>query len=184
MANKKIDALQNFDDVDMKHMQVVYLAHHGFNFDEIAKWTGYATSTISNYIRKFADLLEKAVETFYKITMKIKAELWNGKELVYLFKFYDDQMELICSKVGTTTRLPAQRLNEEIRYYKQHGISVDHAEICSIIDCGDLPAEGAESQLRAFFIKKHPDAFCKNDRFFGIDIKVKDFDKVVNEYLA
>ena len=92
--------------------------------------------------------------------------------------------ELICSKVGTTTRLPEQRLKEEIRYYRDHGIEVDKAEICSVIDCGDIPAEGAESYTRAQYIRKFPTAFCKNDRFFGVDISTRTFNKFVAEYLG
>lgn len=181
---KKIDVFQKFDDVEMRRMQLVYLNENGFNFDEIAKWTSYAVSTIKNYVRKYADLLEKAKKVFYHITQKVKAVLRNGKQLVYLYKFYYENGELICSKVGTTTRLPEQRLKEEIAYYRKHNIAVGNAEICSVIDCGAIPAEGAESYARAEYIMRHPDAFCKNDRFFGIDLSVKTFNKIINEYLS
>ena len=181
---KKIDVFQNFEDATMKHMQVIYLDSHGFTPEEIAKWSGYAVSTIKGYIRKFADLLEKAQATFYRITQKVKKVLRGGKQLVYLYKFYDAFGKLICSKVGTTTRLPEQRLKEEIKYYQKHDIPVDHAEICSVIDCGAIPAEGAESITRAAFIRKHPEAFCKNDRFFGVDISTRAFNKIVNDYLG
>lgn len=184
MATKKIDVFQNFEDAEMKHMQVVYLYDNGFDYNEIANWTKYAISTIRTYICKFLDLLDKAKKTFYAITQKAKRAILGGRQLVYLFKFYSADNQLICSKVGTTTRLPEQRLNEEIKYYVNHGIPVDHAEICSVIDCGELPAEGAESYARAEYIKKHPTAFCKNDRFFDINISTKHFNKIVNEYLG
>jgi hypothetical protein len=180
----KIDVFQDFSNVTTKRMQVVYLDKYGFTAQEIAKWTGYAISTIKGYIRKYQDLLEKAIKTFYHITLKAKAVLCGGRQLVYLYKFYDDKDELICSKVGTTTRLPEQRLKEEIKYYRQHNIPVERGEMCSVIDCGVIPAEGAESQTRAYFIRKHPDAFHKNDRFFGVDLSVRTFNKVVNEYLG
>ena len=108
----------------------------------------------------------------------------GGKQLVYLFKFYDAENELICSKVGTTTRLPEQRLKEEIKYYRKREIPVDHADICSVIDCGDIPAEGAESVTRAAFIRNHRETFKKNDRFFGLDIPTRTFNRIVNEYLS
>ena len=101
-----------------------------------------------------------------------------------LIKFYDGQNELICSKVGTTTQLPEQRLAQEIKYYREHGIPVERTEICSVIDCGTIPAEGAESITRAAFIRKYPDAFKKNDRFFGIDIPAVTFNRIVKNYLA
>lgn len=181
---KKIDVFQDFEDASMKHLQVVYLDSHGFTANEIQKWTGYAVSTIKGYIHKFADLVEKAKKTFYHITLKVKKVLRGGRQLVYLYKFYDADNNLICSKVGTTTRLPEQRLKEEIKYYRKHDIPVDHAEICSVIDCGVYPAEGAESVTRAAFIHRYPDAFHKNDRFFGVDIPTLTFNKIVESYLS
>lgn len=183
MAKKKIDVFQEFEDTDTKHLQVIYLNKHGFTPTEIQKWTGYAVSTIKGYIKKFSGLLEKACKTFYHVTLKVKKVLRGGKQLVYLYKFYNENGELICSKVGTTTRLPEQRLKEEIKYYKKRGIPVASADICSVIDCGVYPAEGAESVTRAAFIHRYPDAFKKNDRFFGVDIPTMTFNKIVKNYL-
>ena len=180
----KVDVFQKFEDTDTKRMQVVYLDSCGFTPAEIRKWVEYAESTIKGYIKKFADLLEKAKKYFYHVTKKIKAVLRGGKQLVYLFKFYDSDGKLICSKVGTTTRLPEQRLQEEIKYYRNHGIPVESTEICSVIDCGAIPCEGAESITRAVFIRKYPEAFCKNDRFFGVDIPTRTFNQIVKNYLA
>ncbi len=181
---KKTDVFQTFEDTNIKRMQVVYLNFHGFSPEEIQKWAGYAVSTIKSYINKFYALLENAKNLFYHITLKVKKVLKGGRQLCYLYKFYDKNGTLICSKVGTTTRLPEQRLKEEIKYYQGHGIEVEHGEICSVIDCGSIPAEGAESITRAFFIRKHPEAFHKNDRFFGVDIPTRTFNKVVNDYLS
>lgn len=180
----KIDVFQKFDGTDMKRMQVVYLADYGFDPEDIAKWVDYSVSTIKTYIKKFAELLDKAKKTFYHVTKKVKAVLMGGRQLVYLFKFYDSDGKLICSKVGTTTRLPEKRLQEEVRYYTKHGIPVGSTEICSVIDCGAIPCEGAESVTRAAFIHKYPDAFCKNDRFFGVDIPARTFNTIVKNYLS
>lgn len=180
----KVDVFQRFEDTDTKRLQVVYLGNHGFTPAEIRKWVDYAESTIKTYLRKFADLLEQAKRFFYHVTKKVKKVLRGGKQLVYLFKFYDSNGKLICSKVGTTTRLPEERLKEEIKYYQKHGIPVADTEICSVIDCGAIPCEGAESATRAAFIHKFPDAFCKNDRFFGVDIPTRTFNQIVKNYLA
>ena len=183
----KIDVFQTFEDTDMKRLQVVYLDSFGFSAKEIRKWVSYAESTIKNYVRKFAELLDKAKKTFYHVTKKVKKVLQGGKQLVYLFKFYDSDGKLICSKVGTTTRLPEDRMKEEIKSYQKSKdelvASIDHAEICSVIDCGAIPAEGAESQTRALFIRKFPDTFKKNDRFMGVDIPTATFNRVVRTYL-
>ena len=180
----KIDAFQKFEDTNMKRLQVVYLSGHGFDPEDIHKWVDYAVSTIKTYIRKFADLFEQAKKIFYHVTKKVKAVLRGGRQLVYLFKFYDSDGKLICSKVGTTTRLPEQRLAEEVKYYQKHGVPVGSTEICSVIDCGAIPCEGAESATRAAFIHKYPDAFHKNDRFFGVDIPARVFNAIVKRYLA
>ena len=185
---KKINVFQEFTDTDTKHEQVVYLDKYGFTPEQIAKWTGYAVSTIKGYVRKFAGLLEKACAKFYHVTKKAKAVLIGGRQLVYLFKFYNVEHELVCSKVGTTTRLPETRLQEELKSYRKSKderiASIDHAEICSVIDCGPIPAEGAESETRAKFIRRWPAAFKKNDRFVGVDIPVRTFEKTVHDYLA
>lgn len=181
---RKITPLQEFPDTETKRLQTVYLDHYGFTSEDISKWTGYAKSTVKNYIRKYADLLEEAKKIFLHITLKAKRVLHGGRQLVYLFKFYDkNNNELVCSKVGTTTRLPEERLKEELTYYAKHGFPDLKADICSVIDCGEVPAEGAESITRAVFIKRFPDKFKKNDRFFGVDIPTRTFNEVVNNYL-
>lgn len=184
---KKIDVFQKFEDTEMKRMQVVYLNEYGFTPKQIAKWVDYAESTIKTYTKKFSDLVDKAKKTFYHVTKKVKTVLVGGAQLVYLFKFYDSNGNLVCSKVGTTTRLPEQRMKEEIRNYKKSKnakiATITHADICSVIDCGSVPAEGAESVTRAYFIRKNPDKFVKNDRFIDVDIPTRTFNEIVNSYL-
>ena len=181
---EKINVLQEYNDSRTRWLQVVYLNEYGFSMEIIQKWTCYAISTIKNYIRKYHYLLDEAKKMFYHVTQDIKILLMGGREICYLFKFYNANGVLIFSKVGTTTRLPEQRLNEELRYYKKKGLSVEYGEIISLIDCGLIPAEGAESVARGYFIKKHPSAFYKNDRFFDVDISKKEFDNVVLDYLG
>ena len=181
---KKIDALQKFnkDDTHIRHLQTVYLDSHGFKLEDIAELTGYTITTIRSYLYKFKDLLEEAKKTFYKITLKIKKEYYAGKQYVYLFKFYNKEIGTI-SKVGMTTQLPTQRLKQEIKYYIEHGLNIEDSKICSVIDCGEIPADGAESQTRAYFIRRYPKAFKKNDRFFGVNLSTRTFNTVVMNYL-
>lgn len=180
---KKLDAFKKYEDIQTKRLQLVYLAHNGFTPTEITKWVEYAEQTIKNYIRKFASLLEEAKKIFYKIFNTVKKVALGPRQLVYLFKFYDTEKNLVCSKVGTTTRLPEERAAEEIKYYQSHKLPIDSVEICSVIDCGDIPCEGAESITRAYFIRKFPKTFYKNDRFFGIDLPTRTFNSVVKNYL-
>lgn len=104
-------------------------------------------------------------------------------EKTYLFKFYTEN-EIIFSKIGTTAKNCLQRLKDEIRYYTKRGFNITKVEICEIIDCGETPAESYESYLRALFIKKFPNTWKKNDRFFGISIPVDIFTKLCTEYAA
>jgi len=88
---------------------------------------------------------------------------------VYLFKFYDSKNKPVFTKIGTTTVSALARLKQEIAYY-QKNFDIAKVKICGIIDCGQTPAEGYESFLRACFIRDFPQAFHKNDRFFDLDI--------------
>lgn len=180
----KIDALQKFDkdDTHIRHLQTVYLNEHHFELKDIAEWTGYSITTIRSYLYKFKDLIAEAKKTFYHITNKMKKALIAGRQYVYLFKFYDRDIGTI-SKVGMTTQLPTVRLKQEIKYYEEKGFHIKDTKICSVIDCGDIPADGAESATRAYFIRRYPKAFKKNDRFFGVNISAKLFNEIVYNYL-
>ena len=181
---------ERYDDVQIKRMQVVYL-NKGLKITKkkVAEITGYAVSTVQTYARKFINLLDKAKEYFEKpIQLVIKTLCdYLGKdksEKCYLFKFYDNSDKLLFSKVGTTTRTIKTRLKEEIKTYRKNGFDIGMAEICKVIDCGDVPAEGAESFCRAAFIIQFPHTFKKNDRFMNVDIPTAEFTKIVKGYLA
>ena len=115
MTTTKLNPFDRYDNSDICHMQAVYLDAHGFAADEISTYTGYAISTVKNYIRKFGHLLDEAKALFVRISQRVKREIWGPRELAYLFKFYDKDNNLVCSKVGTTTRTIAIRLDEELK---------------------------------------------------------------------
>lgn len=175
-----------YTDSKTKHLQVVFLGlYEKMSIKQIMHFTNYACSTVKRYLNKFKSLLTEAKNTFFH-TVEIITEcdlLNKAKQKCYLFKFYDENSNIIFSKVGTTVRKIRCRLNEEIKGYRKTGADIYKAVICSVFDCGDLPAEGAESITRAEFIKQYPQAFRKNDRFEKIDISTDDFNKIVNSYL-
>ena len=122
---------------------------------------------------------------------------YNGKEILtngrinlldeadqkcYLFRFFDGEGNLVCSKVGTTTKPILIRIKSELREYEK--LNVVTCVIDRIYDCGHLPAEGMESDFRSKYIRKYPEAFRKNDRFFGVDIAPEVFDEIVNSFFA
>lgn len=162
--------------------------------EDIAEKVGLAVSTIEKYLRKFKDLLNKAFEIFdpfYVFKKKRKKiddcivfeadPLDEVAEKCYLFRFFDADNNLVCSKVGTTTRDVKQRAKEELRsktYSNCTKIIVDR-----VYDCKNYPAEGLESRIRAEYIKKYPNSFKKNDRFIDTLFDLEEIDNIVRDYL-
>lgn len=106
----------------------------------------------------------------------------KDEEAVYFFKFYNaDSLEF--NKIGTTAKDVIGRLRREIGDYSEN-FDIRRVEIHRIRSCGEIPAEGAESALRAELIKRYPKAFRKNDRFFGVDIAPSVFDEIINQFFT
>lgn len=106
----------------------------------------------------------------------------KGEEAVYFFKFYNANA-LEFNKVGTSAKDVIARLRDEIGEYSKK-FDIRRVEIHRIMSCGNRPAEGAESALRAELIRQYPQAFRKNDRFFGVDISPAVFDEIMNNYFG
>ena len=104
-------------------------------------------------------------------------------EKMYFFKFYNDN-ELIFDKIGTTARKCIKRLKEEIRQYLKSEFPIDSVKICGIWYCGSTPAESYESYLRALLIKKYPNTWKRNDRFFNANIPTSTITDLCTEYAA
>ena len=147
-------------------------------WEKFEKWQKlYRLDRVTKVVLKIAQYASDRIVT------KVPIVFAKGTKLCYLFKFYDSEGNLLFSKVGTTEDTIKSRLSAEIRSYsKKH--PVEYAIVESVIDCGDIPPEGAESATRALFIRKVPKSFIKNDRFFGYDIDVKEFNTCVKNYLA
>ena len=146
--------------------------HENFHLDPIAK--GIVELTKKRKSRSRYDIREK--ET-------VCIRFAKGTKLCYLFKFYDSNGNLLYSKVGTTERTIRERLAREISDYRKGGHDVGYAVIESVINTSFYHPEGAESYVRAMFIKKFNDCFIKNDRF-TCDIDTNEFNKMVTSYLA
>jgi hypothetical protein len=136
-----------------------------------------ATATIENVLyRHFKDGRPAvAMELMENCGVNLKNE-----QAAYFFKFYNAE-ELLFNKIGTTAKDIIARLRREIGDYSEK-FDITRVEIHRMRSCGDIPAEGAESALRAEFIKRYPTAFRKNDRFFGVNISPEDFDAVYSKY--
>lgn len=106
----------------------------------------------------------------------------SGEEAVYFFRFYGEN-EFLFNKIGTSAKDVVGRLREEIADYSKN-FDVRRVEILRIRSCNGIPAEGAESALRAAFIKKYPTVFRKNDRFFGAEISPLAWDEIVDNFFG
>lgn len=108
----------------------------------------------------------------------------SATQKCYLFRFYDINNELVCSKVGTTIRKVRQRLSEELRSDTYKKMGCVRAVVDRVYDCKNLPAEGMESFFRALYIRKFPDSFKKNDRFIHVEFDLEEADRIVNTYMT
>ena len=107
----------------------------------------------------------------------------KGEEQVYLIKFFGENKEKpLFSKIGTTKVSVNSRLRNEIKYYNDHNLDIHSADVCKILPCGEMPAESYESFLRALLIKKYPNTWHKNDRFFNVDIDVETFIQMCEQF--
>ena len=151
----------------------------------VRRWTKIEYTPEKNSSRrKTIELSETAIcwgntEIHFLNDCQIKDTMQGEK--TYLFKFYHRE-EILFSKIGTTTKKCQTRLKDEIRYYFNRGFDITKVEMCEIIDCGEIPAESYESYLRALLIKKFPNTWHKNDRFFGINIPIELFNKICMQY--
>ena len=191
----------------LRHAQVYYLYHElEMKRAEISAITGYALSTLSSMknkvfvLRELANQIFNEMEEELKVVEKTLIRKCNGmeipmnylencgiylkdSELLYLFKFFgDNPKEPIFSKIGTTTRSVDKRLREEIGYYIKHNLPIESVDICKIVDCGEVPAECYESLMRGVLIKKYPNTWHKNDRFFGVDVPINEFMELFKKF--
>lgn len=94
-------------------------------------------------------------------------EMNKGTEQFYLIRLFDGDNNLIWSKIGTTARKTWQRMTEHLRAYKKNGI--EKIIVDAVWDCAPYQAEMVESDFRAYYMKKYPGTWKKNDRFCGVE---------------
>lgn len=199
-----------FHDVNLAQIYALY-EMAGWCRAEIAQHLGYCVSTVStkrsqmwNYAELAemlfgeGEIVEEVVEEIQPTTIfrkfkdgrpAVAMEFMpqcganiKGEEAVYFFKFYNAN-GLEFNKVGTSAKDVVGRLRQEIGEYSKK-FDIRRVEIHRIVSCGNRPAEGAESALRAELIRQYPTAFRKNDRFFGVDISPLIFDQIINTYFS
>ena len=156
-------------------------------FDNCKEWAKtYIVNPIDYSIKRITKVITKR-KTKYSETIQVAEGidlLDQAKQKCYLFTFFDENDNLVCSKIGTTTRKVAQRLKEELRSDTYKKIGCVKAVVDRVYDCGEIPAEGLESYFRAMYIRKYPESFKKNDRFMNEWFDLKEADEIVLKYFA
>ena len=152
------------------------------------KWLNeYILNPVSKTISKINDI--RSIFTRVKnsgISISEDCQPWDdsvGVQKCYLIGFFDSEMNLVCSKVGTTVRKVSERIREELTSKTYVGMGAVHCVINRVYNCGNLPAEGVESMFRAKYIKKYPNSFFKNDRFISEHFDMTEADKFFAEYV-
>lgn len=135
-------------------------------------------------VKRFVKRVVNKIKTALNVNINYRASTNypEGSQLVYLIRLLDRDGGLVWSKVGTTTRTMKKRMAEHLRYYKKYGVA--SIEVTRVYDCGEIPAEGLESEFRSKYMRKYPGAFRKNDRFTGVEFDLTEADSIVQNYLA
>lgn len=139
-----------------------------------------AQRLVKRFVKRVVNKVKTALNV--NISYRAKADYPEGSQLVYLIRLLDRDGGLVWSKVGTTTRTMKKRMAEHLRYYKKYGVA--SIEVTRVYDCGEIPAEGLESEFRSKYMRKYPEAFRKNDRFTGVEFDLAEADSIVQNYLA
>lgn len=189
---------------EVRHLQVSWLRNKlDWTYEKISALTGYAVNTCRSLASKYRNSLELAKKYFnreffntvrfekkttFENQIRVNADYHyllevKDRQMTYLFKFLDKDYNLVCSKVGTTTRAVLTRLKEELRSDTYVKMGAYYAVVDRIYDCGEIPAEGLESYFRAEYIRRYPQSFKKNDRFIHAEFDLAECDEMVKQYL-
>lgn len=189
------------DNIEVRNAQIVYLAEEcGMNAKEISNYVDLAISTIKNYIRKFAHLLEKAKQWFgdkaKQVVNKIK-EKCNVTDLItyncehhkgdcaYIIEYFDSQHNFVFLKVGMTNDI-TRRVKEHLRDYTTKGFDTTYAVVKELHFTEDEEdALTIENCLRKHYKKIANNGFIKKDRFAFVRYNVEDLqnDNTLQEQL-
>ena len=156
-------------------------------FNSCKEWAKtYILNPIDGSIKKICRILTQRKTKYSELIQVAEGVdlLDNAKEKCYLFTFFDADGNMVCSKVGTTTRKVLQRLKEELNSDTYKKIGCTRAVVNRVYDCGNIPAEGLESYFRAMYIRRYPQSFKKNDRFMNEWFDLKEADEIVLKYFA
>ena len=151
---------------------------------EAWEWVADAARYACKFIKKGVAMLGIAIHPNidWNGIQPIKVHKGEKIQQLYLIRLLDKDGDLIYSKVGTTTRSTRSRMREHLRYYYDNGVR--GIQVTRLWNCGEMAAEGLESQFRAHYITAYPGTFKKNDRFINVEFDLEEADRIAASYLG
>lgn len=192
----KIYIYEKQTDKEKRNAQIVYMAKVlNMKPAKIAQYVDLTRQTISGYIRKYADLLEKAKEWFTDKIEEIKEQISKRKRirkskydkyityencipkangcLSYIIEYFDNKNNFLFLKVGMTTKPIQERIKQHFSEYKQQNAT--YAVVKELHYAEDKEnAEILESLYRQYYKTIPNGGFLRNDRFKNIRYNAKD----------
>ena len=147
------------------------------------EWVAEATRYAMKFVKKGAAMLGIVIRPSIDWNGIAPIKVSKGEKIqqFYLIRLLDKDGELVYSKVGTTTRSTEARMKEHLRDYYDNGVR--SIQVTRLWNCGEMEAEGLESEFRAHYIKAYPGTFRKNDRFTGVEFDMDEADRIAAGYL-
>lgn len=173
---------------DIRKLQIVFLYHiEKLKPKAIQKYVQLSTSTISNYAKKFADLVEIAKDFFNGIVDRIKdfikkdnynievaedVEIKKNIPCAYIIEYYNKNNELLFLKIGKAKDIMTRvkQYLKENKYKAKKAIikKLYYIDIPAIEDCEEDFALSMENALRGYYKKNYKKAYIPQDRFMNI----------------
>lgn len=191
----KIYIYEKQTDKEKRNAQIVYMAKVlGMQPKQIAEYVDLARKTISNYIRTYADLLEKAKEWFTDKIEEIKEKVTNRKgtkknyrvienvtfencivkkaQCAYIIEYFDNNHNFLFLKVGKTKDI-RNRIKSHFKEYKKYNATYAVVKELHYAE-DDEDALTLENLYRKHYKAIPNCGFIKNDRFKNIRYNAQD----------
>lgn len=109
-------------------------------------------------------------------------EMPDGIQQFYLIRLFNEDGDLVWSKIGTTARATYKRMREHMKYYKESGIT--KIIVDKVWDCAPYTAEMVESYFRGVYMKRWNNLWKKNDRFIGVEFDLDEAEQLFATAIA
>lgn len=190
IEEKVNEALQSIN-LEERNEAIVYASERlKYPSKKIAELTRLTIATIKTYVKKFINLLERAIKRFEEVVNAI-IETVSEKPLyfTYIIDYYSNKelTNKLALKVGKTAREVDQRNEEnEKRYADIYRVNKVFGKVRKVFAFeSENDALIFEDTLRDFYTRKKGVIFVPNDRFLNVEYNEEELkaDKKVNAIL-